>query len=75
MLTYSTKVPHEDKPSETLVVSEETKDRVLIFHMWHKENHFTRDYKSNVVKNKTYYLRMAQEVEEKEKEKAFMAHV
>lgn len=39
------------------------------------ENYFSSECKDNMVNDKAYYLRMAQEVEEKEKEKAFVAHV
>lgn len=40
--------------------------------MCHKENDSAKDGKENMVKEKAYYLRMAQEVDEKEKDKAFL---
>lgn len=77
MLKNSYEAPKEDKPSDTIVSTEKKKDRVLICHKCHKENHFSWDFKVNVVKDKAFYLRMTQEVEDKEKAtaKAFVAQV
>lgn len=75
MLNNSTKVPYEEKPSENSVVTKENKDGVVICRKYPKENHFARDFKVGAVKDKTYYLIMAHKLEEKQKEKAFVAHV
>lgn len=58
MLTNSTKAPKKDK-SDTSSGTKDKKVGVLICHKCHKENHFTRDCKGNVVKYKAFYLTMA----------------
>ena len=55
--------------------SSEDKSDVVICHKCNKENHFAKDCKANVVKDRAFYLRMAQELEEKEKARAYVAHV
>ncbi|KAL7582460.1 hypothetical protein Lser_V15G41487 [Lactuca serriola] len=40
-----------------------------------KENHFAKDCKANMVKDKSFYLRMVQEMEEKEKARAYVDQI
>lgn len=76
MLTNSSKAPKEDKSSDTIDGTKEKKEGNLIYHKCHKENHFSRYCKANIVKDKAFYLKMAQEAVDKEKvEKAFVAQV
>lgn len=75
MINNSTETPHEDKSSDINNIQENKKDGVLICHKFHKENNFAKDCKANVIKDKEFYLKMAQEVEDKEKGKALVAQV
>lgn len=77
MLTKSTEAPKEDKSFDTVDDTAWKKEGVLICRKCHKENHFARDCKANVAKDKAFYLRMVQEAEDKEKviEKAFTEQV
>lgn len=59
MITNSTQPPIEDKPSNTVEYTKQKKEEVLICHTCHKENHFASDYKANLVKDKSFYLRMS----------------
>lgn len=58
MLKNSYEAPKEDKPSDNVDRTKEKKDEVLIFHKFHKEIHFSRDYEDNMVKDKVFYIRM-----------------
>ena len=52
MVTNSTEAPKEDNPSNVVVDTKEKKDRVLICQKRHKEKHFARDCKANMVNDK-----------------------
>lgn len=58
MITNSIEVQMEDKPFDTADVTKEKKEGVIICQKFHKENHFSRDYKANVGEDKAFYLRM-----------------
>ena len=59
MLTNSIEASKEDKLLDTADGTKEKKEGTLIRHKCHKDNHFARDYKANVAKDKEFYLRMA----------------
>lgn len=77
MITNSHEASKEENYLNTVAGTEEKKEGVLIYHKFHEENHFSRQCKANVMKEKkSLYLRIAQEYEDKEKiEKAFIAQV
>ncbi|XP_023766503.2 uncharacterized protein LOC111915032 [Lactuca sativa] len=72
--TQPKEAPQPTKTSDFGTPSEDKID-VVFCHKCNKENHFARDCKANVVKDRSFYLRMAQELEEKEKARPYIAHV
>ena len=75
----SQKIQPKDAPpqSQSTNCGTPSKDKsdAVICHKCNKENHFAKDCKENVVKDLAFYLRMDQELEEKEKGKAYVAQV
>lgn len=69
--------PKEDKLCDTIVGIEEKKNRFLICPKCLRQNHFFRNCKTNVVNDKSFYLRMSSEVKDKERaiEIGFVAQV
>lgn len=70
--TQSKEVPPQSQSTD-FGTSIEDKSDIIICHKCNKENHFAKDCKANIVKDRAFYLRMAQELEDKEKGNAYVA--
>lgn len=69
MISNHKEISQTNKSPDSSINTKDNKDGVLVCHKCHRENHFARDYKSNVVKVKAFYHRTTQEMENRRKKK------